>query len=319
MESCTSHSRTKENTDTVNELTNPSPPNWNELFDEQDVSGGCCPLDECEVDDTSVSCLLPYQPLPVVKNLSQPDIVCISARIVCPLITCLTWRWRKWFLATLKDTSPEFCWLIADFAMNMKEDTLEAGIWCSMTYQRRRCQYPQWRIHRNAFQRRTRKLSFSKSHWCGCGFLLWVLVETRTEFVCIRSGLQSWHWRYRKFRALDRNLNEASYPRLSFPHLYLMQGGYKTFYQNFPVNCALIFTKRYRISANHEPTSLWVLPTQVRARRSVTCATWNCARVCLIFSKARVVTSFTTNLHKSGLSCWIRNSEIAILFYIDYW
>jgi len=36
---------------------------------------------------------------------------------------------------------------------------------------------------------------------------------------------------YRHLRALDRKANQDSYPRLNFPEVYLMEGGYKAFYE----------------------------------------------------------------------------------------
>ena len=35
----------------------------------------------------------------------------------------------------------------------------------------------------------------------------------------------------RHLRALDREANQDSYPRLNFPEVYLMEGGYKAFYE----------------------------------------------------------------------------------------
>ena len=40
---------------------------------------------------------------------------------------------------------------------------------------------------------------------------------------------------YRHLRSLDRDLNKDSYPRLNFPEVYLLEGGYKAFYQQFKV------------------------------------------------------------------------------------
>jgi len=36
---------------------------------------------------------------------------------------------------------------------------------------------------------------------------------------------------YRHLRALDREANQDSYQRLNFPEVYLMEGGYKAFYE----------------------------------------------------------------------------------------
>lgn len=49
-----------------------------------------------------------------------------------------------------------------------------------------------------------------------------------------------------KLREIDRNFNCDSYPLLCFPELYLLEGGYKNFFENFSVspNNARIFANR---------------------------------------------------------------------------
>ncbi|XP_052820207.1 M-phase inducer phosphatase 1-like [Mya arenaria] len=42
---------------------------------------------------------------------------------------------------------------------------------------------------------------------------------------------------YRHLRSLDRELNKESYPRLNFPEVYLLEGGYKAFYHQFKNQC----------------------------------------------------------------------------------
>lgn len=39
------------------------------------------------------------------------------------------------------------------------------------------------------------------------------------------------------FREIDRKMNFAQYPHLSFPNVYLLEGGYKLFYSRFPDLC----------------------------------------------------------------------------------
>jgi M-phase inducer tyrosine phosphatase len=39
------------------------------------------------------------------------------------------------------------------------------------------------------------------------------------------------------FRELDRNLNKLYYPRLHYPHVYILDGGYRQFYTEFPEQC----------------------------------------------------------------------------------
>ncbi len=36
---------------------------------------------------------------------------------------------------------------------------------------------------------------------------------------------------------MDRQLNEHSYPNLYYPELYLLEGGYKNFYEQFKLYC----------------------------------------------------------------------------------
>lgn len=38
-------------------------------------------------------------------------------------------------------------------------------------------------------------------------------------------------------RNLDRDTNAENYPRLNYPQLYILEGGYKAFYQTFPERC----------------------------------------------------------------------------------
>ncbi|CAD5126153.1 DgyrCDS14321 [Dimorphilus gyrociliatus] len=41
----------------------------------------------------------------------------------------------------------------------------------------------------------------------------------------------------RAIRRFDRNLNADCYPRLCYPQIFVMEGGYKRFYEKFPDNC----------------------------------------------------------------------------------
>lgn len=43
--------------------------------------------------------------------------------------------------------------------------------------------------------------------------------------------------RYRHFRNFDRNQNLDKYPHLEYPELYLLEGGYKIFYEKFKHHC----------------------------------------------------------------------------------
>lgn len=42
---------------------------------------------------------------------------------------------------------------------------------------------------------------------------------------------------FRHLRNMDRRNHLASYPNLTFPHMYVLKGGYQSFHQQFPVMC----------------------------------------------------------------------------------
>jgi hypothetical protein len=41
---------------------------------------------------------------------------------------------------------------------------------------------------------------------------------------------------YNLIRKTDRKMNEKRYPMICYPELYLLENGYKEFYQNYPVS-----------------------------------------------------------------------------------
>lgn len=43
--------------------------------------------------------------------------------------------------------------------------------------------------------------------------------------------------RFRFLRSHDRECNENAYPALHYPEIYLLNGGYKAFYESFPELC----------------------------------------------------------------------------------
>jgi hypothetical protein len=43
-------------------------------------------------------------------------------------------------------------------------------------------------------------------------------------------------FRYRYLRSMDRSLNADVYPKLNYPEMYLLDGGYKNFYNQFSVS-----------------------------------------------------------------------------------
>ena len=46
---------------------------------------------------------------------------------------------------------------------------------------------------------------------------------------------------YNLIRKTDRKINESKYPLICFPELYLLENGYKEFYENYPVSLNLLF------------------------------------------------------------------------------
>ena len=42
---------------------------------------------------------------------------------------------------------------------------------------------------------------------------------------------------FRYLRNMDRRNHLADYPKLTFPHMYVLRGGYKAFHQQFPALC----------------------------------------------------------------------------------
>jgi len=41
--------------------------------------------------------------------------------------------------------------------------------------------------------------------------------------------------RLRHLRSQDRKLNQANYPYLEYPEIYILNGGYKAFYESYKV------------------------------------------------------------------------------------
>jgi M-phase inducer tyrosine phosphatase len=48
---------------------------------------------------------------------------------------------------------------------------------------------------------------------------------------------------YSILRGTDRELNHAYYPRLFYPEIYVLQGGYSKYWANFPDRCMGGYTK----------------------------------------------------------------------------
>ena len=50
---------------------------------------------------------------------------------------------------------------------------------------------------------------------------------------------------YRKMREIDRELHMAHYPKLFYSEIYLLEGGYKTFYEHHPELCSQAYVSMY--------------------------------------------------------------------------
>ena len=59
----------------------------------------------------------------------------------------------------------------------------------------------------------------------------------RCELTGINS-IDTW-CRALEFRSMDRNANMMSYPKLHYPNIYVLMGGYREFYHTFMVNSRL--------------------------------------------------------------------------------
>jgi M-phase inducer tyrosine phosphatase len=51
------------------------------------------------------------------------------------------------------------------------------------------------------------------------------------------------------FRKIDRQMNEACYPKLHYPFVYVLHGGYSAFHDAFPEHCEGTYTKMFISSA----------------------------------------------------------------------
>ncbi len=54
----------------------------------------------------------------------------------------------------------------------------------------------------------------------------------------------------RYFRSEDRNIHEKSYPKLHYPEIYLLEGGYKAFYEYSKVKNLILEKKNNSLCFN---------------------------------------------------------------------
>ena len=58
---------------------------------------------------------------------------------------------------------------------------------------------------------------------------------------------------YAILRGMDREINHAYYPRLFYPEIYVLKGGYSQYWRNYPDNCNGAYTKMEgNFSYNHK-------------------------------------------------------------------
>lgn len=67
-----------------------------------------------------------------------------------------------------------------------------------------------------------------------------ILIKERTQIVSINfensaKKLTFKKFRYRFLRSKDRETNQTCYPKLDYPEIYILDGGYKAFYEKFQV------------------------------------------------------------------------------------
>lgn len=91
------------------------------------------------------------------------------------------------------------------------------------------------------------------------------------SFIKLYYLLKSYKWniisndlscRYRFLRSQDREMNKDNYPALNFPEIYLLEGGYKAFYQAHMVITSSIYFNylRYLFRYSYE-LNFWPLGT----------------------------------------------------------
>lgn len=59
------------------------------------------------------------------------------------------------------------------------------------------------------------------------------------------------HFRYRYLREEDRNRNQSDYPFLHYPEIYILEGGYKKFFEQFARMCSPVAYKEM-LHPDHE-------------------------------------------------------------------
>lgn len=70
-----------------------------------------------------------------------------------------------------------------------------------------------------------------------CDSVFYVQVFLYTRIFCDRKYSLIFSCRFRFLRNSDRDRNKESYPALNYPELYLLHGGYKTFFERHSDKC----------------------------------------------------------------------------------
>ena len=77
---------------------------------------------------------------------------------------------------------------------------------------------------------------------------------------------------FRYLRNMDRRQHLADYPKLTFPHMYVLKGGYQTFHERFPAMC----TPQHAYVRMHDAAHL----EDHKACRKVVKAAWDQKAAC---------------------------------------
>lgn len=59
---------------------------------------------------------------------------------------------------------------------------------------------------------------------------------------------------YNLIRRTDRKINECKYPLICYPELYLLENGYKEFYENYPVSLQIFASQLRSVSLTKSAT-----------------------------------------------------------------
>lgn len=78
------------------------------------------------------------------------------------------------------------------------------------------------------------------------------------------------------FRSVDREQNQDCHPNLDYPELYLLKGGYSSFYRDFPSSCTGKYTrmdnpyfkKHFKLRSKEVSDDLFTYGRSIKPKRS---------------------------------------------------